>query len=274
MLTAQNPLELFDTSEEVEYEDDRSRIQINRTLTIVDEAGVRVFFQWQEPLFRFSLSDSLSLRYVAVQLRLGELATQEEIAQWFQQGVSNREMAKRLGVSQTTIHRALTRLGLHRQIPVKELPWPVESAEEEAAVEAAEDLEACQAVSAGDEECGATTKRRSRRIKSPSRRRPTSGFMDAAGIIGRPSRDGGVRPRRLQPEIVCPSRQAGFRRHDVPQGKDGGLADFALRRGDLGGGWAAVWLSAGGAEPSSDGTTAGENEKGVLEGGTAVSLDA
>ena len=29
---------------------------------------------------------------------------------------------------------------------------------------------------------------------------------DAAGIIGRPSRDGGVRPRRLQPEIVCPSR--------------------------------------------------------------------
>ena len=164
----QNPLELFDTPEEVEYAHDRSRIRINRTLTIVDEAGVRVIFQWQEPLFRFSLSDSLSLRYVAVQLRLGELATQEEIVQafghsvatqrrwetrflargleglqrgkatgrplsipatldgvlrkWFQQSVSNREMAKRLGVSQTTIHRALTRLGLHRQIPVKELP--------------------------------------------------------------------------------------------------------------------------------------------------------
>ncbi len=201
MLTSPNPLELFDTSEELEQDIDRRRIRINGTLTIVDQGGVRVIFQWQEPLFRFSLSDVLSLRYAAVQLRLGKLATQEEIAQafghsvptqrrwetrfltrglegllrgkntgrplsipttldgvlrkWFEEGVSNREMAKRLGVSQPTIHRALARLGLHRQIPVRELPWPVESAEEVVVAEVTEDRQACPVVPAEDQENGA-----------------------------------------------------------------------------------------------------------------------
>ena len=118
-------------------------------------------FHWHEPLFRFALSDRLTLRYVSVQLRIGELATQEEIARafkhsvptqrrweagyqadgleglqnrkssgrptkisaalnvalrkWFAEGVSNRQMAKRLQVGEATIHRALARLGLQRQ---------------------------------------------------------------------------------------------------------------------------------------------------------------
>jgi hypothetical protein len=57
---------------------------------MVDEAGVRVIFLWHEPLFRFSLSDSLSLRQAAVYLRLGNLATQEEIAEAFGDSVATQ----------------------------------------------------------------------------------------------------------------------------------------------------------------------------------------
>lgn len=152
---------LFHESEVFEDDDDRRRMPINRTLSFVDHAGVRVVFHWHEPLFRFALSDRLTLRYVSVQLRIGELATQEEIARafkhsvptqrrweagyqadgleglqkgkssgrptkmsaalnaalrkWFAEGVSNRQMAKRLQVGEATIHRALARLGLQRQ---------------------------------------------------------------------------------------------------------------------------------------------------------------
>jgi transposase len=42
---------------------------------------------------------------------------------WFEQGVSNLEMAKRLGVSEATIRRVLSQAGLHRKVqPVPELP--------------------------------------------------------------------------------------------------------------------------------------------------------
>jgi hypothetical protein len=77
------------------------------------------------------------------------------LRKWFEEGVSNREMAKRLGVSEPTIHRALVRLGLHRQIPVRELPWPVESAEEAVVAEGTEDRQAGQAVPTEDQESGA-----------------------------------------------------------------------------------------------------------------------
>jgi transposase len=69
---------------------DRKRIAINRTLSFVDQAGVRVILRWQEPLYRFALSDTLMLRYVAVQLRLGDLATQEEIAEAFDHSVATQ----------------------------------------------------------------------------------------------------------------------------------------------------------------------------------------
>ncbi len=40
------------------------------------------------------------------------------VRKWFKAGVSNLEMARRLGVGETTIRRALDRLGLKRQTPV------------------------------------------------------------------------------------------------------------------------------------------------------------
>jgi hypothetical protein len=154
-----------------EGSDVSGRTVINRTLYFVDRAGVRVVFRWHEPLYRFALSDELSMRFVAVHLRLGELATQEEVSRsfghsvatqrrwekkfqeqglqglqnkkspgrprsvpetcdsllrkWFAQGISNREMARRLSVGDTAIHRALARLGLRRRSPAPvELPWP------------------------------------------------------------------------------------------------------------------------------------------------------
>jgi transposase len=45
------------------------------------------------------------------------------VARWFQQGVSNREMARRLAVSEITIRRTLRKAGLRRQTtPAAELP--------------------------------------------------------------------------------------------------------------------------------------------------------
>lgn len=46
------------------------------------------------------------------------------VKRWFQQGVNNREMARRLAVSETTIRRALQQAGLQRQTtPAVELPF-------------------------------------------------------------------------------------------------------------------------------------------------------
>jgi len=81
---------LFNESELLEDGDDRRRKAINRVLSFVDQAGVRVVFNWYEPLFRFSLSDTLTLRYVAVHLRTSKLATQEEIAEAFDHSVATQ----------------------------------------------------------------------------------------------------------------------------------------------------------------------------------------
>lgn len=161
MSTSSRTTVLFDENEIIDDGDERRRTAINRALSFVDQAGVRVVLNWHEPLFRFALSDRLTLRYVAVHLRIGNLATQEEIAEafehsvatqrrwesqyqargldglrsgkssgrpsripetldgvlrkWFAEGVSNRAMAQRLQVGQSTIHRALARLGLQRR---------------------------------------------------------------------------------------------------------------------------------------------------------------
>jgi len=46
------------------------------------------------------------------------------VERWFQQGVSNREMAKRLAVGEATIRRVLQQAGLHRQTtPIAGLPF-------------------------------------------------------------------------------------------------------------------------------------------------------
>ena len=55
---------LFDENEIFDEGDDRRRTAINRALSFVDQAGVRVVLHWHEPLFRFALSDTLTLRYV------------------------------------------------------------------------------------------------------------------------------------------------------------------------------------------------------------------
>jgi transposase len=46
------------------------------------------------------------------------------VRRWFEAGVTNREMARRLAVSETTIRRVLRQLGLHRSpTPAAELPF-------------------------------------------------------------------------------------------------------------------------------------------------------
>jgi len=152
---------LFDESECRGCGREGTRTAINHILSFEDREGVRVVFYWHEPIYRFTLSDTLSLRHTAVSLRLSSLATQEEVCRafqhsvatqrrwenqyqangleglirgkssgrpsgipgtldgvlrtWFEQGISNREMAHRLKVSEAAIHRALARLGLHRR---------------------------------------------------------------------------------------------------------------------------------------------------------------
>ena len=137
------------------------RIFINRSVWFVDRDGYRVVFCRHEPLYRAALSDQGHLRFIAVSLRLSQLATQAEIARafghtegtqyrwerrygqegveglidkappgrprerekghdgflrrWFEAGVSNVEIARRLGISETTVHRDLKRLGLQRR---------------------------------------------------------------------------------------------------------------------------------------------------------------
>jgi transposase len=163
---------LFDESQCLGCGRAGTRTGINRVLSFEDRAGVRVVFYWHEPIFRFPVSDTLSLRHTAVSLRLGSFATQEELSRafkhsvatqrrwenhyqangleglirgkssgrpsgiprtldgvlraWFEQGISNREMAHRLQVSDPAIHRALARLGLHRR---KQLPAVLSFAE-------------------------------------------------------------------------------------------------------------------------------------------------
>ena len=63
------------------------------------------------------------------------------VRRWFKAGESNREMAKRLGVGEATIRRALDRLGLKRRAPaVNRLPG-MEEETSQAAVAASQALD-------------------------------------------------------------------------------------------------------------------------------------
>ena len=70
MSNTDNPPLLFDEIQEGTDDAGRRRTAINRCLSFIDEKGVRVVFYWCEPIFRFALSDRLTLRHVAVSLRL------------------------------------------------------------------------------------------------------------------------------------------------------------------------------------------------------------
>ena len=59
------------------------RTPINGSVYFVDRDGHRVVFRWEMPIYRVALADVVHMREVAVNLRLSELATQEEIARAF-----------------------------------------------------------------------------------------------------------------------------------------------------------------------------------------------
>lgn len=63
---------------------------INSQLWFVDHDGFRVVFCHHEPIFRVSLAEPTHLRLVSVNLRLSELATQEEIAVAFGHSVATQ----------------------------------------------------------------------------------------------------------------------------------------------------------------------------------------
>jgi hypothetical protein len=59
------------------------RVFINRSVWFVDRDGYRVVFCRHEPLYRAALSDQGHLRFIAVSLRLSQLAPQAELARAF-----------------------------------------------------------------------------------------------------------------------------------------------------------------------------------------------
>lgn len=159
---------------------------INGRVWFTDNDGFRVVYQGVDtPLYRVALNDEVQVRYVAVNLRLGGLARQEEIARafghsvetqrrwerryeakgleglrrkkargatikitatqeayirkWYEAGETNREVARRLGVSEGTVRNALKRMGLHRdtdKTAALPIPEPEEETQEEQAAQA------------------------------------------------------------------------------------------------------------------------------------------
>jgi transposase len=88
--TIENFPVLFDDTATAEGQGSEGLTRINASLSFVDRAGARVVLRWQEPLYRFAISDTLTLRFAAVQVRLGELATQEEVSQAFGHSVATQ----------------------------------------------------------------------------------------------------------------------------------------------------------------------------------------
>jgi transposase len=68
---------------------------ITPSLWFVDRDGYRVVFYRYEPLYRMALEDGVHLRFVAVNLRQSQLATQEEIAQAFGHTVATQRRWER-----------------------------------------------------------------------------------------------------------------------------------------------------------------------------------
>ena len=90
MSTIENFPVLFDDTATAEGQGSEGLTRINASLSFVDYAGARVVLRWQEPLYRFAISDTLSLRFAAVHVRLAELATQEEVSQAFGHSVATQ----------------------------------------------------------------------------------------------------------------------------------------------------------------------------------------
>jgi len=71
-------------------------VEINARVWFTDSDGVRVVYQgWETPLYRVALDDEVELRYVAVSLRQGGLARQEEIARAFGHSVESQRRWER-----------------------------------------------------------------------------------------------------------------------------------------------------------------------------------
>jgi len=231
---------LFSDPPELESSDTHGRTQINDTLYFVDHDGARVVFQRYEPLYRISISDAVSVRFVAVNIRLGGLATQEEIASafghsvatqrrwetryqkqgikglekgkstgrprrvsetcdsllraWFSQGVSNAEMARRLGVSPAAIGRALARMGLQRRGQrTAELPWTDDPSER-------------ATISGPDDECQSSLQQHEEPVSEgvngeTSQEQHGSGELEPESIVVRPK---GVASAGQSPEFALP----------------------------------------------------------------------
>lgn len=71
-------------------------VEINARVWFADRDGVRVVYRgWETPLYRVALDDEMELRYVAVSLRQGGLAGQEEIARAFGHSVESQRRWER-----------------------------------------------------------------------------------------------------------------------------------------------------------------------------------
>lgn len=71
-------------------------VEINARVWFTDRDGVRVVYQgWETPLYRVTLDDEVEVRYVAVSLRQGGLALQEEIARAFGHSVESQRRWER-----------------------------------------------------------------------------------------------------------------------------------------------------------------------------------
>ena len=59
-------------------------VEINARLWFVDRDGYRVVYQgWDTPLYRVAIEDKEHMRFVAVSLCMGAMASQEDVAQHF-----------------------------------------------------------------------------------------------------------------------------------------------------------------------------------------------
>jgi transposase len=79
----------------LQHESTDGRTFINASLWMVDQDGHRVIFCRHEPIYRIALGDEVHLRMVAVNLRLSDLAGQDEIAKAFGHSVPTQRRWER-----------------------------------------------------------------------------------------------------------------------------------------------------------------------------------
>jgi transposase len=79
----------------LQHESTDGRTFINASLWMVDQDGHRVIFCRHEPIYRIAIGDEVHLRMVAVNLRLSNLAGQDEIAKAFGHSVPTQRRWER-----------------------------------------------------------------------------------------------------------------------------------------------------------------------------------